>query len=272
MKKITLITISLVLLFSMQVFAAGKKEALVYGGSSTVAPIANMALETFNKANTETEVSYETLGSSTGIKQLLAGNLKMAGSSRDLKPAEIEKGARFETIALDGLSVAINKSVALKNISKADLASVFSGEITNWKELGGPDAKIELIVRDETSGTYASFKEIILDEAKKEISKNAIVARENGELAAKISSTPNSIGYIGMAFNHIITEAGGHILKVDNVAPTKSSIISGEYPISRKLYLVYTGELTGTNKKFVDYILSKEGQEIVQQNSFIPIK
>lgn len=269
MKKLSLILISMILI-STSIFASGSKESVVFGGSSTVAPIANMALEFFNEDN-KTNITYETLGSSTGIKQLLAGSLSLAGSSRDLKEGEILQGVKTVTIALDGLSVAVNKKVGVTNLSKAQLASIFSGEITNWKEVGGKDAKIELIVRDETSGTYASFKEIILDKAKKEISKNAIVARENGELATKIASTPYSIGYLGMAFNHIVEESGGSIVKIDNVTPSKSTILNGTYPISRKLYLVYLNTLEGVNKDFVNYVLSTKGQQIVQQNSFIPI-
>ncbi|MFA6840188.1 MAG: phosphate ABC transporter substrate-binding protein [Sphaerochaetaceae bacterium] len=280
MKK-TLMMIALVgALSAAAVFAQGSGESgasgstknYTFGGSSTVAPIVNSAIPVFEDANPGVKISYETLGSSVGIKQLQEGTLSLAGSSRELKPAEVDAGLVPTTIALDGLSVAVNSSVSISNLTMDQLAAIFAGEITNWKEVGGKDAKIELIVRDETSGTYGTFKEIVLDSRKKSPSVNAIVARENGELAAKIASTPNSIGYIGMAFNHIITEAGGKVLTVDGVAPSSDAVKSGEYPISRALYVVSKGPLQGgVEKDFVDFLLSAKGQAIVLDSEFIPL-
>ncbi len=152
------------------------------------------------------------------------------------------------------------------------LAGIFSGEIVNWKEVGGRDAKIEVIVRDETSGTYASFKEIVLDPLKKSYKAEAIVARENGELATKIASTPNAIGYIGMAFNHIVKEAGGHVLTIGGVEPSNENVIANRYPISRSLYVVSKGDLQpSVELDFVNFLLSPKGQAIVADNEFIPL-
>ena len=248
-----------------------KATTYTFGGSSTVAPIMNDAIPKFEEKE-GVKVSYETLGSSVGLKQLISGTLTLAGSSRELKQSEIESGLKPIVIALDGLSVAVNKDVGIENITLDDLASVFAGEITNWKELGGKDEKIELIVRDETSGTYGSFKEIVLDKAKKEVSENAIVARENGEVAIKISSTPGAIGYIGMAFNHIVEESGGKVLSINSVKPTAETVTDGTYPISRPLYLVTKGDLQdGVEKDYIDFILSNVGQEVVESNGFIRI-
>ena len=280
MKKQILITFLLISVVAMfPVLAQGAKESkavevqtYTFGGSSTVAPIANAALTAFLADKPELKISYETLGSSTGIKQLQAGTLSLAGSSRELKTAEIEAGLKTIPIALDGLSVAVNKNVGIANLSMDELASIFSGEITNWKEVGGADAKIEVIVRDETSGTYGSFKEIVLDAKKKTYKAEAIVARENGELATKIASTPNSIGYIGMAFNHIVTEAGGHVLTIGGIEPTNKNVISKVYPISRSLYLVSMGDLKDSVElDFVNFVLSAKGQAIVADNEFIPL-
>lgn len=281
MKK-KLIMIAMVSALSIAtVFAQGTSEAATastsmknytFGGSSTIAPIINGAIPVFEAGNPGAKISYETLGSSVGIKQLQEGTLSLAGSSRELKASEIEAGLIPTTIALDGLSVAVNSSVSISNLTMEQLAAIFAGEIINWKDVGGKDAKIELIVRDETSGTYGSFKEIVLDSRKKAPSVNAIVARENGELAAKIASTPNSIGYIGMAFNHIITEAGGKVLTVDGVSPASETVKNGEYPISRALYVVSKGTLQpGVEKDFVDFLLSSRGQAIVLENEFIPL-
>lgn len=248
-------------------------QKYTFGGSSTVAPIINDAMGEFEKNNPGVTISYETLGSSVGIKQLSAGTLSLAASSRDLKQSEIDSGLKPITVALDGLSIAVNKDVDLSDISKETLAKIFSGEITNWKEINGKDEKIECIMRDETSGTYSSFNEIVMAPYNKEVKRDALIARENGESAIKISSTPGGIGYIGMSFGSIVEEYGGKILSVDGVYPTSENVISNKYPISRALYLVSNGTLQdGVEKSFVDFILSPDGQQIVENNGFIRIK
>ncbi|WP_148229061.1 phosphate ABC transporter substrate-binding protein [Parasphaerochaeta coccoides] len=281
MKKIVAIALILVVAFGT-VFAQGNKEQAqkpvevknyTFGGSTTVAPIVETAIPLFTAANPGVKISYEGVGTGTGLKQLTAGTLTLAGASRDLNSTEIADGLVPNTIALDGLSVAVNKSVTVANLSLAQLAGIFSGEISNWSQVGGPNAAIALIVRDESSGTYASFKEIVLDTQKKAPSKNAIVAKENGELAAKIASTPNSIGYLGMAFNHIVTEAGGKVLLVDGIESTTANVLNGSYPISRNLYLVSKGPLAGgsVEKAFVDFILSDKGAAVVLDAQYIPL-
>jgi len=264
-----------VLWFSLALFAQGGKETqtkkYTFGGSSTVAPIIESAIPAFMAEHKGVVLTYETLGSSVGIKQLQEGTLSLAGSSRELKDSEIQAGLMPVTIALDGLSVAVNKDVGISNLSMAELASIFSGELTNWKEVGGLDEAVRLVVRDETSGTYGSFKEIVLDKAKKSPSKNAIVAKENGEVATKIASTPGAIGYIGMAFGKIITQAGGRVLTIDGVSPEASQVKSGKYPISRNLYMVSKGKAEGVEQTFIGFLLSPKGQAIVEESGFIAL-
>ena len=279
LKKIIIVTVIGLLCALSALNAGGTKEqttqaqtVYTFGGSTTVAPIANAAIAAFTASRSDVKISYEGLGSSTGLKQLSQGTITLAGSSRELKDSELQSLLKPIVIALDGLSVAVNSSVAIANLSREQLAGIFSGEITNWKEVGGKDASIEVIVRDETSGTYASFKEIVLDPYKKSYKTQSIVARENGELAAKIASTPNAIGYIGMAFNHIVSEAGGHVLTIDGVEPTSQNVIDGSYPISRSLYIVSKGELSeSVELDFVNFLLSAKGQSIVAENEFIPV-
>lgn len=280
MNFIKKLTISLMtVLVTVCLLSCSKKNAensdsvkYTFGGSSTVAPIVNEAIGSYEKKNTGVSISYETLGSSVGIKQLGVGTLSLAASSRDLKQSELDKGYVPHTIALDGLSIAVNKDVDINDISMETLAKIFSGEITSWKDINGKDEKIECIMRDETSGTYSSFNEIVMAPYKKEVKRDALVARENGESAIKIASTPGSIGYIGMSFGKIVEEYGGKILSVDGVLPTSENVRSKKYPISRALYLVTNGKPSeGIEKSFIDYVLSAEGQTIVENNGFIRV-
>ncbi len=272
-------------------FASGKQEAkttapvetkstltgtAAFGGSTTVAPIAYAAIEAMQKENPGLKISYEGVGSSTGIKQLLAGVYTLAGSSRDIKDTEISEGAKPTAIALDGLSAVVNKDINISNVTMEQLAGIFTGEIKNWKDVGGPDLPIEVINRDETSGTYGAFWELVCEKKYgKEVkyTKNAVVAKENGEVAAKVASTPHAIGYVGMAFVDQVKSAGGKTLMVNGVEPTVQNVIDKKYPISRYLYLVTKGGAKdgSLEKAFIDFVLSAKGQAIVQSVDYIPL-
>ena len=246
-----------------------------WGGSTTVAPFVYAAIEQFQKDNPGVKISYEGTGSGAGLTSLAAGQYSLAGSSADLN-AEQLKTLVPATVALDGLTPVINKSVKLSNISKANLAAIFTGKITNWKEIGGMDAKIVVINRDESSGTYKAFWEIVCQkEYGKAIAytKDAIVAKENGEVAAKVASTPGSIGYVGMAFAEEVVKAGGRSLMVDGVKDTIPNVVAKKWPISRQLYLVTKGEpkAGSVEKAFIDFLLSDKGQAIVKSTDFIPL-
>jgi phosphate transport system substrate-binding protein len=171
--------------------------------------------------------------------------------------------------------VVVNKTVNIDNLSLEQLASIFSGKVTNWKDVGGADAAIQVVNRDEASGTYGAFLELVVQKVIKgaKYTTNAIVTKENGEVAAKVGSTPNSIGYIGMAFTDMVKSAGGKVLTVGGIEDTIANVVSKKYPISRSLYLVSKGALKdgSVEKDFVDFILSAKGQTIVKQAEFIPL-
>jgi phosphate transport system substrate-binding protein len=274
MKKIMALGLSLALASSAFAQLSGN---YTWGGSTTVGPIAQQALEQFQKDNPGLKASYELTGSGAGVKSLLSGQYSLAGSSAELSADQIAGGAVATPIAMDGITIVVNRNIKLANISKADLAKVFHGEITNWKEVGGPNLKIVVVNRDEASGTYGSFYDIFLkasyaDKASA-YTKNAIVTKENGEVAAKVASTPGSIGYVGMGFAGEVVKAGGRELKVEGVAPTVANVIAKKYSGSRYLYIVTKGApVAGSvEKAFIDFLLSAKGQAIVKSAEFIPL-
>lgn len=258
--------------------AAGGSAAMsgtyTFGGSTTVQPIANGVIEALTRDNPELRISYEGLGSGTGLNQLAAGTLSLAGSSRELKASELAEGLIPVVIAKDGIAIVVNKDVAVANLSMQQVAAIFSGTYTNWSEVGGADEAIYLINRDEASGTYSSFQEIVLDPLSAEFSRNAIVAKENGEVAAKVASTPGAIGYVGLGFIGEITKAGGRALMIDGIEPAEETVLDGTYPISRNLYAVTKGDAAegSVEKAFIDYALSARGSVIVSDAGFVPVQ
>lgn len=270
MKKI--LALALIATAAIGAFAQ-QTTSLTWGGSTTVAPIAYAAIEQFQKDNPGVKISYESTGSGAGLVSLIKGQYTLAGSSAIVSEDQKKQGAFPTAIAFDGLSVVVNKNVKISNISMANLAKVYGGQITNWKDLGGQDMQIVVVNRDESSGTYGSFNDLVLKPVKLSYTKNAIVTKESGEVAAKVSGTPGAIGYVGMAFDEQVTKAGGHVLLVGGVKDTVPNVISKKYPLSRQLYLVTLGEPKddSTEKAFIDFVLSAKGQAIVKSTDYIPL-
>jgi phosphate transport system substrate-binding protein len=246
-----------------------------WGGSTTVAPIAYAAIEQFQKDNPGVKISYEATGSGAGLKALLAGQISLSGSSAEWSAADLQD-AKPVVIALDGMSVVVNKNIKLSNITIANLAKVYHGDITNWKDLGGQNLKIVVVNRDESSGTYASFWELVLQSAygkKIAYTQDALVTKENGEVAAKVASTPGAIGYVGMAFADQVVKAGGRRLMVNGVADTIPNVLTKKYPLARSLFLITKGDpaANSVEKAFIDFILSDKGQAIVKSVDYIPL-
>lgn len=284
MKKTIVSVLALAASVSL-LFAAGGKDAgsasaskysgtYTFGGSTTVQPIANVAIEQFTKANPGVKISYEGVGSGTGIKQLGEGTLSLAGSSRELKQAELDLGLVPVVIARDSITPVVNKDCTVANLTKDQLAGIYAGTITNWKDVGGKDEVIVVVNRDETSGTFSSFKELVLDPSKLSFTKNAIVAKENGEVAAKVASTPGAIGYVGLGYVEEVTKSGGKALSVNGVLASVESTLDKSYPISRDLFMVTKGaaKAGSVEKAFIDYVLSARGKIIVKEAGFVPLK
>lgn len=249
-----------------------------FGGSTTVEPIALAAIEEFEELYPDAKISYDGTGSSTGIQGVLDGTYSLGAASRDVKEEEKQKGAVAIPVALDGIAVIVNESVDVTDLSLEQLAKIFTGEITNWKEVGGSDNPIVVVNRDEASGTRAAFAEMVLEEAlgkdpEPVFIAEAITTDSNGDMITKVGTTPNAIGYCGFGYIEQVKDAGAKAISIDGVEPVIDAVVDGSYPISRYLYFVSNGELQeGTlEKEFIDFLLSDEGQSIVEDEGFIRI-
>ena len=280
MKKIISILVFSVMLTAL-VFAGGKKEGLTgeynLGGSTTVAPIMTYAIEEFSEIEPGVRVSYEAVGSSTGIKGVINDIYLIGGASREVKPAELESGIIPIPIALDCLVMVVNSSVSIENLTEEQLAQIFTGRITNWKEVGGNDQEINVITREESSGTFGTFMDMIIHPAygkKEKIKSDSIVVSSNGDMITKVASTPSSIGYTGLGYVAQLENAGGKVIMLNKVTPSEKTVTDGTYGLSRKLFVVHKGEMEdGSFKKiFIDFLLGDKGQALVQEAGFIPLK
>ncbi len=240
-------------------------------GSTTVLPIAQRAAEEFMNKHDVT-VSVRGGGSGTGIAALIDGRADIADASRPMKEKERKiarnKGVnpKEHIVARDGIAVVINNENPVDGLTLTEVKKIFSGQITNWKQVGGPDKGIVVVSRDSSSGTFEAFKEIALDGNK--YSQDALRLGSNKAVSSTVARSPYAIGYIGMAYLSNRVKA----LAVDGVKPTMKAAGSGDYKIARPLFMYTNGEPTGNIKKFIDFVYSEEGQKIAKDVGYVPVK
>ena len=276
-------TILTILLVSISVFATPGKNVVQIKGSDTMVNVGQAWAEKYMEVNPQDFISVTGGGSGTGLSALISGTCDIAMSSRNIKAKEIElagkKGIKpFEIkVALDGLAVVVNPKNPVSKLTTAQLAGIFTGKITNWKQVGGPDSKIVILSREVNSGTHVYFKEHILrrndPNSTEEFAGSALMLSSSQAIADEVAGNSDAIGYYGMGYISNKQKAIS-IAKDPNsefVSPTIENVISGKYPISRPLLLYTNGQPLGLVKKFVDFALSKEGQEFVKKTDFVPV-
>ncbi|MDD5347654.1 MAG: phosphate ABC transporter substrate-binding protein [Candidatus Omnitrophica bacterium] len=270
--------------FCGSAFAGNSDDSLQVKGSDTMVNLAQAWAEKYMEKNPNDLIAVTGGGSGTGIASLVSGTCDIAMSSRTVKQKEIDlaqkKGVTPNEIkvALDGIAVVVHPANPVGKLTVDQLAAVFTGKIKNWKELGGKDAKIVLLSREVNSGTHVYFKEHVLRKndpaSKEEFAPSALMLPSSQAIADEVANNPSAIGYYGMGY--ISAKQKALAIAPDAVAaavePTIDNVISGAYPISRPL-LLYTGCVPqGLARKFIDFVLSPEGQQIVKETDFVPVK
>ena len=257
---------------------SGSAFAQKIKGSDTVLPLSQKEAESYMKSNKSAKITVTGGGSGVGISALIDGTTDIAMSSRKIKMDEKlklqEAGRAFKeiTIAYDALAVIVNPNNKVDQLTREQLEGIFTGKITNWKEVGGEDLKIVVYSRETSSGTYEFFKEHVLN--KKNYSSSVLSMPATGAIVQSVSQTKGAIGYIGLAY----LEKDVKSVKVSYdkgktfVAPSVESAKNKTYPIVRPLYYYYLSSVEKSVKPFIDYVLSAEGQKIVEQVGYITLK
>lgn len=246
-------------------------------GSDTVLPLSQKEAEEYMNINPSASVTVTGGGSGVGISALMEGTTDIAQASRRIKFSERQKmqasGDKVveKIIAYDALAIVVHPSNKVTNLTREQLEGIFTGKITNWKEVGGDDIKIVPYSRETSSGTYEFFKESVL---KNRNYMNGIMSMPaTGAIIQSISQTKGGIGYVGLAYLdegvkaiHVSYDGGQTY-----TAPSVEHAKDGTYPIVRPLYYYYMAKSENTVKSFIDYILSPAGQKIVAEIGFIPV-
>lgn len=245
-----------------------KSTTISISGSTSVGPLMEKIAEKYESDNSNVSIEINQVGSSAGIKDAINGVSEIGMSSRELKTEE-EKEVKPTVIAYDGIAIITNKNNQIKNITLEQIKGIYTGKITNWKEIeGGKDAPIVVASREEGSGTRDAFQEIVGYKSE-ELKTDAMISNGNGGLKETVIGNENAIGFV--SFEYLDDKV--NIVNVENVEPKADLVKSGEYKISRPFLLATKeGNLSENGQKLIDFILSDEGQTIVKENKLIPVK
>ena len=252
--------------------SAALEGSITIQGSDTLLNLATAWSEAFMDENPGVDISVQGGGSGTGIASLLNGTVDFANASREIKDEELaDAKARGidpveHKVAIDGIAVVVNPANGIEDLTMEQLGKIFRGEIKNWSEVGGADRAIVLHSRDSSTGTYEYFKvEVVGKDA--EYAASAKLLPSNQAIADEVASNEGGIGYIGLGY---ITK-DVKVVAVDGVKASVETATAGSYPISRYLYMYSDGEVDGVMKAYLDWILGDEGQQLVEDEGFVPL-
>ena len=261
-KKIGVLLLSTIMVGSLAVGcgsndSAGSKDEskITISGSTSVGPLMEKEAEGYKEKDSNVSIEINQLGTSAGIKDTISGVAQIGMASRDLKDAEKKEGLKETKVAIDGIGIITHKGNTVKSLTMDQIKGIYTGEIKNWKEVGGKDAPIVVVSREDGSGTRDAFQEIVGYDST-ELAKDAQISDGNGNVKSTVAGNENAIGYTSFSY----LDDSINALQVDGVNPTAEKAKSGDY------------KLCESGKKFVDYILSEDGQKIVKEDGLITIK
>lgn len=293
----TVIGISLCVLLLMVFCGCSRRPSTITGakrskgamiqikGSDTMVNLGQAWAEQYMKVHRDANVAVTGGGSGTGIAALLNGTTDIAESSRPMEKPEIAIAREHgidpveNKVALDALSVIVNPGNPVSKLTVDQLSDVFVGKVTNWKQIGGTDAPIVLLSRDKNSGSHVFFLEHIVrkgnSKGTEEYAKTALMLPSSEAIASQVATDKNAIGYVGLGYVNPKKQKALAVAKIPAgpfVKPSIETAIAGTYPIARPLYWYTNGRPAGIVKNLLDFVLSPEGQKIVDQLGFAPIR
>ena len=237
-------------------------------GSTSMEKFANALSETFMEKYPKVTVTAEFVGSGAGVEAAANGTADIGNAARNLKDEEKAKGIAENIVAIDGIAVVVDPSNTVEDLTKDQLAGIYDGTVTNWKDVGGNDAPIVVVGRESGSGTRTAFEELLELEDK---CKYANELDSTGAVMAKVASTPGAVGYVSLDVLDDTVKA----VKLEGAEPTEENIKAGAYFLSRPFVMATKGEISEQNdlvKALFDFIYSEEGAELVKSVGLISVE
>lgn len=245
--------------------SAGGGDLVTISGSTSVGPLAEKLAAKYEETE-NVKIEINQIGSSAGITNAINDVSQIGMSSRDLKQEEIDSGIEELVIAYDGIVVVAHPSNPVKNLTMEQVKQIFTGEITNWKDVGGKDMEIVVVSREDGSGSRDAFQEIV-DYESGQLIRNAIVASGNGNIKTTVAMNKHAVGFISFEYVDETVSA----MDINEVKAEADNVLSGSYELSRPFLFVHKEDVPEAATKFMDFILSAEGQKIVEAAGAIPL-
>ncbi|MCP8310128.1 MAG: phosphate ABC transporter substrate-binding protein [Candidatus Methylarchaceae archaeon HK01M] len=267
---IVAIVIVAISLIALQ-FARPVGGELKIAGSTTVLPITQECARLYmEKVCPCTRISVSGGGSGTGIQLVGDGLIDIGAASRDLKPSELDQWPDLQPVAIgkDSVAIIVHPSNPIDDLTLEQIAQIFAGDITNWSNVGGEDAPINLITREEGSGTRGIFEEKVMESFGKEIAGEALVKTSNGEVRAIVATDDNSMAYLSLGYVDGTLKA----ISIGGIEATIENVLSEDYPIIRTLWLITKGTPNTLAQSFIDFVLSDEGQQVVEELGYTKVE
>ena len=247
-----------------------KSGSVTIAGSTSVQPLSEAIAEKYMEANEGITIQVQGGGSGQGIKSIESEIADIGALSREVKDEEKENLSKEYKIAVDGIGVVANKEIGNLDLTLEQIKKIYTGEITDWKEVGAKAGKITVVTREEGSGTRGAFVEItgVLQDDKDMTTKEAIAQPSTGAALETVKKTPNAIGFVSL---EAITDDVASV-KIEGVAPSAEAVVDGTYKITRPFMYVVSEKVSAEAQAFIDFVLSDEGQKLVKESGFIPVQ
>lgn len=241
-------------------------DSITVSGSTSVSPFAEHLAELYHKTHASTSINVQSLGSTAGIHAAVEGVAEIGMSSRELKPEEAEHLDEL-VIARDALAVVVHPSNAISDLTQAQVQQVFSGQVTNWSQIGGLDRPIVLVVREAGSGTFSAFEELVMEGAP--IAPRALRQGSNGAIRQVVAGDPNAIGYISLGIVDDTVKA----VSIDGMPATTQNVIDERYRFARNFLFVWPKDrpLSSLSEDYLRYVMSEAGQAELERLGLVRV-
>jgi len=262
------------LVFAVAAITSAQAQKLVIKGSDTLgAKLVPQLAEAYKASHSGVSFEIAAEGSTTGIAAITDGTAQIGMSSRRAKATELSaaqaKGVSMKPIivAYDGMAVVVNANNPIANLTKRQVEQIFTGDVNDWSAVGGNPGKISIYTRNTSSGTYSDWKDLAMK--KRDYARSSQKMAGNEQIVAEVAKNPNGIGYVGLAY---IKAPGVKVVPIDGAVPSRETVMTKKYPYARPTFYYTNGEPSGEAAKFVEFTLSDEGQRIVTQVGFVPVR
>lgn len=239
-------------------------ETLQIAGSTSVQPVVEKLAQAYMKEHPNVRINVQGGGSGLGIRTTEQGIVQIGMSSEELKSDEKTQLNSY-TLGEDGIVVAVNNANNVTSLTKEQVRDIFSGKITNWKQVGGQDVQVHVIVREAGSGTMDAFKNLVMGTTK--VREDAIVQSSTEAVKQAVKQDPGAIGFVSMA--HMSSDVKA--LKIGGVSPSDETVSNGSYELQRPFLLLFKGQPTGVAKEFLEWVKGPEAQAIIKEEKVVPV-